>query len=451
VDARTAYIAPMRPALTIALLLQLAAFGAMAALRDLAHHLSAFLVLFAIALLGFLLALRAATARPLALRWILLAGLALRAPLLPLEPTLSDDVWRYLHDGRAQRALVNPYRHAPANAATAAFRGPEHDRINHPDLPTIYPPAAQLAFLAAAAPFGASLLAWKLLLLAAEAALIVALAALLRALRRPPVLAAVWAWHPLVIVEVAGSAHLEPVAVAPLVLGLALARQGRTSAAGAALGVSAAAKYLAAPLAPFLDRRRPGAATATAAAAFALLALPYAGAGTAMPGSLGVFARDWASNGGAFLLLEWALGTGLPPRAAAAGLLIGLLALLWRLRTGAEDAAFTFIFATLLLSPVVHPWYALWLVPLLPLAPATPARLAAALWTATIPIAYLALAGWARDGEWMVPASARLAQYAPVALLLAGGAVARLHQKRRGGAPAPPLRFRDPPPNGGTG
>jgi hypothetical protein len=371
--------------------------------------------------------------RPIRLRHIVALALLLRLPLIFTTPTLSDDVWRYLHDGRAAAAGVSPYAHAPADPATAAFRGPEHPLINHPSLVTIYPPGAQVAFLANALA-GASLAGWKLLLLIAELALILLLAALIRARGRPIGYAALYAWHPLAAIEIAGNAHLEPLAIAPMLAALLLAARARGAAAGLALGYSVAVKFWALPLLPFVCRdaaaagREHGTAPArtlcltTIAAATAAVALLYAPfIGTANPfGSAGVFAATWASNAAAFPVLQVALGSR-TTAAVMAALVLGMLLLRqWRRGDRAEDAAWTLVFATLLLAPVVHPWYLLWLLALLPLRPQGSAATRAALWwTAAVPAAYAVLPAYAATGVWAVPPWALLLQYGPLVALLA--------------------------------
>jgi alpha-1,6-mannosyltransferase len=369
---------------------------------------------------------------------ILGAGLVLRLALLPADPTLSDDVWRYLHDGRAQLAGVSPYAFAPADDATLPFRGPEHPLINHPHLVTIYPPAAQMTF-ALAALAGASLLSWKLLLLAAELGLALAIVALLRARGRDARLVAVYAWHPLAALEIAGNAHLEPIALAPLMLACAFAAGGRRPAAGAALGVSIAAKYWALPLLPFLARQRPLATGAAAAAAVVALYAPYLLAGGPILGSAGTFVRDWVSNPGAFELLLLATGDRGRALFSAATLLTALLAWLWKRGATPEDAAFAFVFATLLLSPVVHPWYVLWLAALLPVTTtAAPIAMAAAWWTLAAPAAYAVLPAYELTGVWQVPAAAVAVQLAPAALLLCAAAfrAATASSRQRAAHPA---------------
>jgi alpha-1,6-mannosyltransferase len=423
VHYRTPHIPAVRvsPRLILAfgLLVEAGALTGIALLSDISAQVHLFLALFALAGAGFLLAIRAARTLAVGVPFILLLALAFRLPLLPAAPSLSDDVWRYLHDGRAQRAGVSPYAHAPADPATTSFRGPDFDRINHPDLPTIYPPVAQLAFFAAAL-LGEDFIGWKLILLAFEIALIVMIAATLRRSGHDDAGAVLYAWHPLAIIEVAGSAHVEPVAIAPLIAALLLVSMSRPFTAGAALGISIAAKYFALPLVFLLDRRATGRVAFGAIVAVSIVTLPWLiRSGGQIFGSLFVFGRSWESNGAIFAVLAGAAGGDIA-RALLASALLLVLVVLWRMRAPAVQTAFAFVFATLLLSPVVHPWYLLWLAALLPLVRRPAAAACAALtWTLLVPLAYLALPVYLAGGQWRVPLPALLAQYLPVFALLA--------------------------------
>src|SRR5687768_81156 len=66
---------------------------------------------------------------------------------------LSEDVYRYVWDGRVLRHGISPYRYAPDDPALAALRDEGWRRINNPEIPTIYPPLAQALFAVAAAPW----------------------------------------------------------------------------------------------------------------------------------------------------------------------------------------------------------------------------------------------------------------------------------------------------------
>ena len=89
-----------------------------------------------------------------ALMLLLTCAAAARLLCAASPPVLSDDLYRYVWDGRVQAAGINPYLHAPAAGALHALRDTEvHPRVNHPDVRTIYPPLAQILFVAARAPF----------------------------------------------------------------------------------------------------------------------------------------------------------------------------------------------------------------------------------------------------------------------------------------------------------
>jgi hypothetical protein len=62
---------------------------------------------------------------------MLVAALGFRLTLLGLTPTLSDDIHRYVWDGRIQQAGINPYAYAPDDEALASFRDDGWRLINH--------------------------------------------------------------------------------------------------------------------------------------------------------------------------------------------------------------------------------------------------------------------------------------------------------------------------------
>jgi hypothetical protein len=88
--------------------------------------------------------------RRLESRWALVFCLGLaalsRLPLLLSPPILSTDIYRYVWDGRLQHLGYNPYTLAPSDPAIAHLHNQETKEINHPGLPTPYPPVAELFF-----------------------------------------------------------------------------------------------------------------------------------------------------------------------------------------------------------------------------------------------------------------------------------------------------------------
>jgi hypothetical protein len=390
---------------------------AVASLGDLRYHVPAFLVLFILACISSLVAIRFLQKFRLPLSAILLIAVTLRVPLFFTQPSLSDDVWRYIHDGRAQLAGINPYQYAPSHKATAAFRGPEYERINHRELQTIYPPASQLAFRAIAA-FSNPLLAWRLMLLAAELTMLLMAARFLRRRGMHQNNLALYAWHPLAIIETIGSAHVEAFGILLLVLALTATVQGRQLQAGIAFAASVATKLIAAPIAFIATRgyRLPVAFALT----LVILYIPFVVDRTNALGSLGVFAERWESNSSIHALLSPVIGQR-NYRLCAAAVLIGIITILRFKNVDLINTVPIYFLALFALAPVVHPWYLLWLLALLPLRrnPFDALGKAALFWTVSVALAYCALHQQQMHGEWRVPELQLMMQYLPVYALLA--------------------------------
>jgi alpha-1,6-mannosyltransferase len=372
---------------------------------------------------------------------ILLLAIAMRIPAWLAPPVHSDDLHRYLWDGRVQRAGLNPYDHPPDAPELMPLRDENWSHVNNRQLPTIYPPLAQLLFRLAP-----SAAAWKAIVALADLGLIALLLLRLDDPRR----AIAWAWCPLVVVELGLEAHVDGVGI--FLLMAALLATSRAWA-GALLGASASVKLLAVGVLPGL---RSGRALAAFALAAALSLLPFVGAGARLAGSLGEYGRRWRGNDGAFALLyataESAVAhteyrgrveikgsrairfvTGrdrdtifpdevanFAARAAAALLWITIVAVAFFRGVSPLRFAEVALGAFLLLTPTLHPWYVLWVVPLVA-AGGSPAWLALA---ALAPLGYEPLARFLAGGQWQDPVWTRALEHGLTwALLFAGGLI----------------------------
>lgn len=305
-----------------------------------------------------------------------LLGLAvfMRALLL-FAPPHSTDIYRYIWDGRVQAAGVNPYRYVPAGPALAHLRDDAiYESVNRKEYaPTIYPPMAQAVFFLASR-MSESVAMMKAAMLAFEALAIFALIELLKARRLPAVLVSLYALHPLAIWEIAGSGHVDIIAIACMLLALLAAEKGMRFASGAALAAGVLTKYFPLALAPALYRRWDWKMPAAFAAAALLLYLPYLSVGRKVFGFLGGYAGEELGAGDglyiAALLKQCGFGTAaLPVFFALATLTLASLA--WRsgFRSNSDkpDLAGAFSIAvafTVFFSPH-YAWYFLWLVPFL--------------------------------------------------------------------------------------
>jgi alpha-1,6-mannosyltransferase len=318
--------------------------------------------------------------------WLVLAFAALlRVPLLLSPPFLSDDVYRYVWDGRVQAAGINPYRHVPAAPELEALRDDDiYPNINRSDYAvTIYPPAAQLFFLLATR-ISESVTWMKAALLLWEGLAIALLVLLLRRAGRPDALALLYAWHPLPLWEFAGSGHLDAAAIACILAALVARGRGRSALAGVALGVATLFKLYPLGLFPALwrpgDRRMPAALAGTIALGY----LPYLGVGLGALGFLpGYLREEGLRDGRRYYLLQLATRLGfhvgpaayLIPVAIALGALATWICLRRRPREDFAGGALLLASAAVLAFTPAYAWYFAWLLPLAAVATSTPVLL----------------------------------------------------------------------------
>jgi hypothetical protein len=355
---------------------------------------------------------------------IVAAAVAARAPLIGTPALLSDDVYRYLFEGRALLAGHNPFVSPPA--ALAGFEEPLRALVNHPEIPTIYPPVA-LGWFVALGALGAGVTGAQALAALADVATVGALIAAGPTARRGALL---YALHPLAALESASGAHLEAPAVALAAWACVWGR------GGPALGLLAAGtKLLPIALLPPLARRAGPLWTTVGAlaAGAALIALtwPVLDAGPALLDAFTNYARRWSFNGFSWPAARWLLGdVGGRIALASAGAVAAAVAWWW---AGDRPAVAWLAIATafLLITPTAHPWYALWM-----LAPAAMlGRWGAAFASSGLLSGYLVLFTYdARTGAWSEPAWLWAATWGPVAIGLAWE-VARVARSRAPRAP----------------
>lgn len=358
--------------------------------------------------------------------WLLLAVVVwaalIRLPLLGTEPSLSDDVYRYVWEGRLVATGGDPWDHPPDHVELMPLvtHAPEWERIGHPELPAIYPAGAQW-FFALVAVHRAHEQTMRRALVVMDLLLIGVLGLLLLRLKLKLRLLVLYAWHPLVAVEVASSGHYEPLAILPMAAGLALLAARKEPAAWLAWGLAMATKYVGVLPALFVglaalrrrDWRMASLGPLLVLVVFVALSLPFALDGSLPLGSLGTYTANWAHNASLHALLAPVVGFH-PARRILAVLFLAWLVFVatrgWR-----PHEAFVAVFVGMFyLSPVVHPWYGLWLVAMLPLVPS----LSLALLTGLMPLSYLAWTVQASGGAWQAPLWVPWLEYGLPALAL---------------------------------
>ncbi|MCL6565096.1 MAG: glycosyltransferase 87 family protein [Acidobacteriia bacterium] len=333
---------------------------------------------------------------PGTLWWVLLSAIVFRLLLLPLPPSLSDDLHRYRWEGFIQQLGANPYLTRPADPAFAPLMEEFRARgevIPGADIPAVYPPLAEqifrLAAEAARAAPSAALIWFKLPALAGDLFLLCLLAWWIRTTGGRSVQLAIYAWNPLVVVEFAASGHYDALAVAAVLAAILVLARSRQTVSAVLFAAGVLLKWFPATLLPLWLRRldwprsrRAWQALAAAALLSLLCAWPYRAAWPEVLDVLAYFESRWHHNNASlYALLTWLADpaapqdpqVAIPPGAAfhdlAAGLGLGVVAgiALWAAARKLDvlHAAYLLFGATLLFAPNAFPWYFTWMVPLL--------------------------------------------------------------------------------------
>ncbi|HVK36284.1 MAG TPA: glycosyltransferase family 87 protein [Microlunatus sp.] len=301
-----------------------------------------------------------------ALPAILMITVAVQMCGLLVFPLTSDDIYRYVWDGRVQLAGIDPYRFVPLDEALTFLRdaqlfppgGPP--AINRPGVHTIYPPGAQAFFTAVAFLVPASL-GLAGLRVVAGAAVVITTVLLGRYLGPRRGLALLYGANPLVMIEATNGGHLDAL-VALAVLGVVWCTVSRRLwSAGLFLGLAASLKLVPLLLVPVLLRRGRWRTSLTAVVITAAGYVPHLlVVGSLVLGYLpGYLDEEGYDSGGRFALLSWLPADARP--AAALGI-AAALAVLAFVRSGHDPVPVTccWLFgASLLVATPVYPWYAL--------------------------------------------------------------------------------------------
>lgn len=183
---------------------------------------------------------------------LLIAGLLFRLLLLGAVPNLSEDVYRFIWDGRLWANGILPFRYLPAEVmqmpAVTGITPALFAQLNSPSYYTIYPPLMQGVFWLTAQLFPLNTLhaivCIKSIILVFELGTVLVLWKLLKKLSLPKEWCLLYFLNPLVIIELTGSAHLDGMMVFFVLLSFLLLLQNNWKASALFLGFGVAAKLM---------------------------------------------------------------------------------------------------------------------------------------------------------------------------------------------------------------
>jgi hypothetical protein len=338
---------------------------------------------------------------------IISVAVLIRIPFLLRVPELSDDIYRYVWDGLQMMQGNNPYSLAPVDIELTDESSAILRHVNHPELVTIYPPAAQLVF-ALGSFFSGSVIGIKTVLVVMDIVTCILMLRFLSVMHLPSWRAVLYAWHPLPVIEIGASGHIDSAGLLFLLCCLMVVMSGTQSpepplqskgflpfplkknllfiSAGVVFACALFVKLFPIIFLPALIIFMPKQKSLIFLAGFLSgilgLALPFLPDLNHMIVTLNVYLQNWEFSSFAFRTLRELTSSGNSARlllmtAFLTAVSFFSVSLSYRKKTGqpgiSGNLSVSFIktiygtaFLYLLLTPTLHPWYALYLVCLFP-------------------------------------------------------------------------------------
>jgi alpha-1,6-mannosyltransferase len=314
---------------------------------------------------------------------ILGSAMLLRASLMFMTPNLTDDYFRYIWDGLLFTHGYNPYLILPSqfiqsSHAITGITSSLYAGLNSPDYYTVYPPVCEFIFgLSAKLASGnilGNIVITRFVILAAEFGAITLLYKLASKLCIPPNALALYAFNPLVIIELTGNLHLEAVMLLFLVLAIYLLVLKKQVYAAVSFGLAVSVKLLPLIFLPLLIKRlglvKSTIFYAIVGAMLIVLFLPFYSINL-IPNflsSLRLYIQTFEFNASLYYLLRW-IGYQLTGYniIATLGIILAIVTVLIIIVIAIMEKIVTWLSlfrgmlmcltAYFLLATTVHPWY----------------------------------------------------------------------------------------------
>lgn len=353
----------------------------------------------------------------------LVLGLSLISRLLLFPFPYSDDVNRYLWEGKLVLQGENPYQFTAEANEWKGLRDPYWEAMNHKDRKTAYPPLTILSF-AALNSVAYHPATYKVFFGLADVAVVILLLICLTRRGLHPRNALFYALNPVPLLAFTGEAHFDALFVLATLAALLLREDEKTAWSWVLLGISIQIKIVSVLLIPLLFWNGKSCKALWIGLPLLAPSLIFLPELHHFLHGLLQFGGTMSHNGSVnYVFLTW-----LGDRLAAAGLSTAILLLVVvaiSLRTkDVLKGSYAILAALLLLSPTVHYWYLAWIAPGIALFPS-------AAWILLTGLSGLYFSAWdhfGRTGIWSQPKVYFYAQWIPFYLCWAPTFLARLRQ-----------------------
>ena len=304
---------------------------------------------------------------------LIFLALLLRLSFISTTPIGSDDVYRYMWDGKIQSNGINPYLYTPIDEHLNSFHSDLLPAaLNFKEMKTIYFPLSQWLFYTGYKLSGESVWGYKLLLFLFEMLTLAAIFLLTRKMKIDLKYSLLYALCPLSIFQFGIDAHLDGFGLPILLFSLYFYLDNKKILSAIFLGLSLSIKPVGLVIIPifFLNEKNILDKIKIAVIpfiAFFVQFIPYITTTNPFEAFF-IFTKNWYFNGFVFNIFNTIFSNNQTSRLICGILLVVSLIPLYYSKKALVEKIYFALMLLMIFSPVVHPWYIAWIAILLPIA-----------------------------------------------------------------------------------
>lgn len=299
---------------------------------------------------------------------IIAFGLLFRITLIPTSYTTSDDVHRYLWEGKVLANGFNPYTTPPNDSTLIHLRDDNYEKVTYKHIHAIYPPLSQVVFAVNYFVAGNGTVFLKIIYLIFELITLIFLTKLLQQKEKDPKLVVIYAWLPLPIMEYFINSHLDLIGITFLILFIYYFEKQKYHISSIMLAFAFLSKLLALLLLPLVIKKVGFKKALTFYAIFILTCLifylPFVSVNHDVLSGLFKYLTRWEFNGSVYNLIKIIFSSGEIARIFCAALLsLSILIISLRYKNFIHGVFAVFL-CIVIFSTTLYPWYLGWIAAL---------------------------------------------------------------------------------------
>lgn len=302
--------------------------------------------------------------------FIIVTGLLFRLTLFPATPSTSDDVYRYVWEGKVVLNGINPFTTPPNSDELSSLQDSNYTKVTYKNIPAIYPPFSQLVFATAYILTGDDLFGLKLIYFICEIFTLIFLLKLLHLKKINLNRIILYAWLPLPIMEYFVNVHIDPVGIMFLIIAVYFIEKGKYAGASVFLALSFLSKLIGIFLLPLIVKKAGIKKAVLFIFIFSFVSiifyLPFADGSFSTFTAFSTYLSNWEFNGSIYNSFKVLFGNSETARIICGAIFISLVVYFSSTYKDFTKAGFYIFLCWAILSTTLFSWYLGWLAVLNP-------------------------------------------------------------------------------------